>query len=329
VAWLLAAVLAVAQDPTQSQRTGIAKPQPVTTTDDADAAAAAAQVAEPIAEPAPVDPAKPSAALPLDTASPATAYGPYVPYKGGNGAASAAAGGDNTGTFDPDANIVTDATAGRRPLSDGTSSSDLDAGIVTHVPWPVDAVPDGALLKVRLLETISTGTTKPGTPFSAELTEPVVGDGRLYIPAGSVIKGRVTWASGGSRISGGAAIHLETRTITLPDGTDYPIHARVIDTNSWENTKVDSEGTITRREHTKETLATVGLATGGGAAAGAMIGGVPGALIGAGIGAGVSTVVWLKQDRQAVLPKDLGVVFSLTMPMRITPEKAGLGPGAE
>jgi len=332
VAWLLAAVLAVAQDPaqsaTQSQRTGVAKPQPVTTTDDPDATAA--PVTDPMAVPTPVNPAKPSAAVPMATPSPETAYGPYVPYKapGGNSAANETTIGANTATFDPDANIVTDATAGRRPLS-AAPSSDIDAGIVTHVPWPANAVPDGALLKVRLQETISTETTKPGTWFSAELTEPVIGNGRLYIPAGSVLKGRVTWASGGSRISGGAAIHLETRTITLPDGTEYPVHARVIDTNSWQNTKVDSEGTITRREHTKETLATVGLATGGGAAAGALIGGVPGALIGAGVGAGVSTVVWLKQDRQAVLPKDLGVVFSLTMPMRITPEKAGLGPGAE
>jgi hypothetical protein len=257
--------------------------------------------------------------MPMGIPSSETVYGPYVPYK--------AIGGNSAATFDPDANIVTDATAGRRLLSDGAPSSDLDAGIVTRVPWPVGTVPDGALLKVRLQETISTETTKPGTWFSAELAEPVMGNGRLYLPAGSVLKGRVTWANGGSRISGGAAIHLETRTITLPDGTEYPVHARVIDTNSWQNTKVDSEGTITRREHTKETLATVGLATGGGAAAGAMIGGVPGALIGAGIGAGVSTVVWLKQDRQAVLPKDLGVVFSLTTPMRIAPEK--IGPGAE
>jgi hypothetical protein len=38
----------------------------------------------------------------------------------------------------------------------------------------------------------------------------------------------------------------------------------------------------------------------------------------------VSTVVWLKQDRQAVLPKDLGVVFSLTEPMSVAPSRAEL-----
>jgi hypothetical protein len=50
-----------------------------------------------------------------------------------------------------------------------------------------------------------------------------------------------------------------------------------------------------------------------------MIGGGVGALVGAGIGAGVSTVVWLKQDRQATLPKDVALVFSLTTPMTLTP----------
>ena len=59
---------------------------------------------------------------------------------------------------------------------------------------------------------------------------------------------------------------------------------------------------------------------------GAMIGGAPGALIGAGVGAGVSTIVWLKQDRQAVLPKDLGLIFSLTEPMSVTPASALAAP---
>jgi hypothetical protein len=37
-------------------------------------------------------------------------------------------------------------------------------------------------------------------------------------------------------------------------------------------------------------------------------------------------VVWLKQDRQAELPKDLRVVFSLTEPMSITPASAAVVP---
>ena len=33
----------------------------------------------------------------------------------------------------------------------------------------------------------------------------------------------------------------------------------------------------------------------------------------------MSTVIWFKQDRQATLPKDVKLVFSLTAPMILTP----------
>ena len=49
------------------------------------------------------------------------------------------------------------------------------------------------------------------------------------------------------------------------------------------------------------------------------MGGGVGAIVGASLGAGVSTVIWLKQDRQATLPKDVTLVFSLTTPMILTP----------
>jgi hypothetical protein len=167
-------------------------------------------------------------------------------------------------------------------------------------------------------------TTKPGTHFTAEVSESVMHDGKVIVPSGSILEGRVTWVRGGKRIGGRAALHLEPRTITLPDGSQYMVQARVIDTNAWDDTVVDNEGTILRRDHSKETFAVMGLAAGGPMAAGAMLGGVPGALIGAGIGAGVDTVLWLKQDHQAELPKDLGLTFSLMEPMSTTPMSAGM-----
>jgi hypothetical protein len=282
---VLAAVYVLAAAPgfAQDARTGVSRPDPVVITANPDDADEGTVTA---------GPAKPSAAVPLSS----------------NGTAALA-----------------QATDGRRPLAPGAERKDADdpdAGIVTYVPSRPGEVPDGTLLKAKLREGLSTLTTKPGSAFSAALTEPVMRDGRVVVPVGAVLDGRVTWVRGGKRLGGAAAIHLEPRTVTLPDGTQYALRARVIDTDRWDNTKVDSEGTILRKDRVKGTIATLGLATGGGAAAGAMIGGVPGALIGAGVGAGVSTVVWLKQDRQAELPKDLGLVFSLTQPMRVTPASA-------
>jgi hypothetical protein len=309
-----------------------------------------------------IHPVKPSAGLPATTTAPRSAapgsstkvdvepaygvqtvYGAFTPYRDPDvsqqsaglakhnatvsrpGATTATGKGD--AAFDPDANIVTEETAGladRRLQNAAATKDDVDAGIVTHVPSRPGEVPDGTLVKVRLHDDLSTLTTKVGTSFTAEVSEPVLRDNQVVVPVGSVLEGRVTFVRGGKRIGGAAAIHLEPRTITLPDGSQYLLHARVIDTDSWDDTRVDNEGTILRKDHAKATAAVTSLTAGGGLAAGAMLGGVPGALIGAGVGAGVSTVVWARQDRQADLPKDLGIVFSLTEPMRITPVSAHL-----
>jgi hypothetical protein len=271
-------------------------------------------------------PAKPSAATPA-TDSSQVVYGPYVPYRApGTLESEQSAPAAETKAFDADANIVTEATAGRdirRPLS---GTSDNDAGVVTYVRSRPGEIPEGALVRVRLREDLSTLTTKPGTKFTADVSEPLMSDGRVIVPVGSLLEGRVTWVRGGKRIGGPAAIHLEPRTVTLPDGMQYVLRAQAIDTDRWDSMKVDSEGTILRHDNSKKTAAAISLSAGGGMAAGAMMGGLPGALIGAGVGAGVSTVMWLKEDRQAELHKNLGVVFSLTEPMSVTPASAMVAP---
>ncbi len=275
----------------QSARTGVSTPEPVVIT---------AQPDETVT--VKVQPAKPSAAIPM-TAAPGSGasgggavveYGPYVPYRGGAAAGGSGFAAAPTGA-DPDANIVT--TVEERP----------------------GEVREGTLLRARVKQRLSTVTTQPGTKFTAELAEPVEKDGRVVLPAGAVLEGRVTEVHGGRRISGAAMMHLEPRSVTLPDGTQYMIHAQLVDTGQVGHVKVDNEGTMVRRDHPKETLAAVGLATGGAAVAGGMIGGGVGAVVGAGIGAGAGAIVWLKEDRQAVLPEDTLLVFSLTEAMPVMP----------
>ena len=189
---------------------------------------------------------------------------------------------------------------------------DVDNDVITRVAGPSNELPIGTMLKVRLNQDLTTRSTANGTRFTAELVESVLRDGRVLLPVGTVLEGHVNDVHGGRRISGTASLHLEPTQLTLPDGTEYVLHAQVIDSSLHRNLKVDEEGTITRSDHAGKTLAGVGLSTGAGAAAGAVFGGWPGAVIGAGIGAGVSTVVWLKQDRQAVLPVETKVIFQLT-----------------
>jgi len=295
---------------------------------------------------------KPSAATPRPTAAtskattsatlatrPAAAFAPMATTKsaGIDGSKTVVKSADAS-AFDPDANIVTEETAGRadRLLLSGAQNQVKqyqDTGIVTRVASRAGEVPDGTLIKVKLMDELSTLTAVPGSTFSAELTEPVMRDGQVVVPAGSQLQGHITLVRTGRRIGPSAALHLEAETITLPDGSQYALAARVIDTDSWDDTHVDHEGTILRKDHGKATAATTSLSAGAGMAAGAVVGGLPGALIGAGVGAGVSTVVWARQDRQADLPEGIGIVFCLTEPMRTTPLSARLtgagGAGAE
>jgi hypothetical protein len=214
-------------------------------------------------------------------------------------------------------------TGAKPGLTARTPEHDIDADIVTDVPLKAGEMPEGTLLKVRMNDPVSTKSTIRGTAFTATITDDVQREGRVVIPAGSVLDGQVTEVRGGRRISGRAAIHLEPRRITLPDGTYYVLHAQVVDTGEDNKVSVNQEGTILRRDHPKETLAVISLATGSAAVAGAMIGGGVGAVVGAGIGAGASTVIWLKEDRQTALPRDTALTFCLTTPMMIQPMRDG------
>lgn len=247
--------------------------------------------------------AKPSAAIPAAAQSTApVVYGPYVPYTGPKVAGTTTA---------PTASDIQTAD---EALPDGSA----DGKIVTSAPDVPGELSEGTLLQTRMLEGLSTSTTQPGQRFTAEIMAPVEKDGRVIVPIGAILEGQVTDVHEGHRITGAASMHLETRDILLPDGTKYVVHAQLTDT-SRSDFNVDGEGTLKRRDNRNQEIGILGLTTGGGAAAGAMVGGGVGALVGAGLGAGVSAIMWSKADRQAELPKDVRLTFSLTAPMMITP----------
>ena len=203
------------------------------------------------------------------------------------------------------------------PANTVAPTLDADAGVVTRIPGPSNQLPVGTLMKVKLADNISTESTPTGTKFTAQVIEGVERDGRVLVPVGSVLSGYITGIHGGKRVSGTASIHLKTSIITLPDGSRYMLHGQVIDTNMFKVVRVDREGTIYRRDRTAKTAGTFALTTGSGVAAGAVIGGVPGAVVGGAVGAGISTIVWMKQDRQAELPSEMQLTFSLIEPLTI------------
>jgi hypothetical protein len=194
-----------------------------------------------------------------------------------------------------------------------------DALIVTEVPMGPNELPIGTRLNGTLQQPISTKTTQQGSRFTATLTTEVSRNGVVLLPVGTTVYGRISRVHGGRRISGPSAIRLRPDSVSLPDGTVYPILAEVIDLDHYANSHVNNEGTIVGNTHPGQTAAAIGLTTASAVVVGAVIGGGVGAVVGLGVGAGVSTVWWLRHDHQQELPTGTSIVFTLNTPLQLAP----------
>ena len=171
------------------------------------------------------------------------------------------------------------------------------------------------------MDELSTTTTQSGAPFHAQVAANVYKDGRVVIPIGSELRGRVVGVSQGHRFGRAATLRLRPDAVLLPDGSSYHLFAQLVHTDARE-ARTDSEGGVEPRSHAVKTMVEYGAGTGGGAVAGAMIAGPPGALGGALVGAGIVTAhLLLQHPRQARLEQGTEVTFSLSEPMDLVPSR--------
>lgn len=227
---------------------------------------------------------------------------------------------------DPDAGIVGDtpyhsAAAAAPSASLEPSlyerSTNPDADIVHTAPQHPGELDTGTLIRVRLQEALSTTKTAPGDPFTAIVMAPVEQLGKVIIPMGAEVKGRVVSVHPGRTMGGKATMRLRPDLVTMPDGSRYMLHAQVVQTQGTD-TRTDREGSVTTKSHLKKDAVEYGVAAGSGAVIGAQVAGGTGALVGSAIGAGMVTVHLLMQNHQAQLPKDSVLIFGLTEPMMFT-----------
>jgi hypothetical protein len=223
----------------------------------------------------------------------------------------------------PDAGIVGDKNVASTTTGSGLEptlyerSTNPDAGIVGEVALRPGELESGTLIRVRIQEALSTSSTSIGSEFSAIVMSPVSQGGKVIIPMGAQVKGRVVSVKAGKSFGQKAVLRLRPDTVTMPDGSRYMLHAEVVQTQATD-TKAGGEGTITTASHMKRNAIEYGAGAGSGAIIGAAVGGGPGALIGTAVGAGVITVHLLLQSHQAQLPKDSVLIFGLTEPMTFT-----------
>jgi hypothetical protein len=185
------------------------------------------------------------------------------------------------------------------------------------------SLPTGTAVKMKLDTTLATFSSKAGDPFSARVTEPVVLDGKMVIPVGATVEGRVTKSNEPRRIAGKPTIAIFPENLILPDGERFMLNATLVDTNAGHGSDVTTEGQFKGNGHDGKDLTEIGMGTGGGMLVGGLIGGGKGLLIGGAVGATVTVSHWLGKHRSATLPAGTELVMELNRPMTMTSAAGG------
>ena len=257
---------------------------------------------------------KPPAGKPMN-AQPATAGQP-----------AAAPSGQDAGTFPTNTDLNTGTDAGvvqaapngssQPALSTRSSAVDPDGDIVHPEALPPGVLGEGSVIRVRLLDQLSTRDSMNGDTFRSRVASDVMEGGQILIPAGAEIDGTVVEASSGDHLGSHGSMRLRPETVILADGSRYRLAAYVAGAPG-AHARLDREGTIGAESRVKRGSIEYGGAVGTGAITGAVLAGPAGALAGTIIGAGAVTAHLLISHPQATLEPGTVLLFTLTQPLNL------------
>jgi hypothetical protein len=168
----------------------------------------------------------------------------------------------------------------------------------------VVTIPAGALVRMRINQTLDSAKAKPGEHFDGIVINDVSAGGAVAIPRGAMVQGIVVDAKKSGAISGRGELSLQLTQVTL-GGKNYPIASDV-----WAHNGAD------------KTVQSVNSTVAGGAV-GALIGAAAGGGQGAAIGAGVGGLLGLgssaaSHSGQVFVPSEGLLTFHLAQPATVS-----------
>jgi hypothetical protein len=165
-------------------------------------------------------------------------------------------------------------------------------------------VPSGTEFRFALASDVSTKSAKVGDSFRARLTSDVVADGKVAVPAGTIVVGQVTnVVSGSDKIGAVPTISMHFSSLEYSGGKTLPISGDYTSTG--------------KSEKGQDTAKIVG-----GAAAGAILGHQvndksSGTIIGGLLGAGAGTLAAKKTGSEVKLPAGTEIAVVLGAPLKV------------
>jgi len=142
-------------------------------------------------------------------------------------------------------------------------------------------IPVGQELDVRLQSSLSSETSTVEQRFDATTVVDLMQNGRVLVPAGSIVRGVVSGVQRPGRIERAGSLTLSFDEIVVR-GREMPMRAMA--------TQVFESGGI------REEVGTIGAGAGIGGIVGGLLGGVQGAVLGAVIGAGGAVIATEGKD---------------------------------
>jgi hypothetical protein len=161
-------------------------------------------------------------------------------------------------------------------------------------------IPPRTAIKVRMIDSLSSGRNQAGDTFHGTLEQAVVADGKEIYPKGSDVTGRIAEAKPSGRLSEPGELSLVLATIASGN------HA----------SSIESEPLLIKGEsHTKSNATKIGGGAALGAVIGAIAGGGKGAAIGTVAGAGAGTgAAAATGKREAIVESEAVLSFVAAAP---------------
>jgi hypothetical protein len=184
-------------------------------------------------------------------------------------------------------------TSTRQPQT-GTSTR------TTSLPRGAVEIPAGTEIDVRLQTALNSGTAQVEDRFEATTLADLSIDGRVAVPAGTVLRGVVTGVEPATRTNRTAKMTVSFDQMTV-NGRDYPLRGTVTQAIEGEGIKGEAG------------RAGAGAAVGG--IIGAVLGGVKGAVLGAVIGGGGTIAA--TEGKEVELPQGTVLRVRVDSPVQI------------
>jgi hypothetical protein len=180
----------------------------------------------------------------------------------------------------------------RAPSSQTTRSTTVPRGMIE--------IPSGTELDARLQNPLNSGTAQVEDRFEATTINDVIVDGRVAIPAGSVMRGVVTSVKPGTRTNRTAEMTVSFDQVTI-NQRSYPMRGTVTEALQGEGIR----GELPR--------------TGAGAAVGAVLGGVLGGVKGAVLGTiiGAGGTIAATEGKEVELPQGTQLHVRVDSPLQV------------